>query len=172
MTTRNATKRKAASIPFTYNKMKNKNVTTAKNITPAIETAPIVLKAKPVAFLGKEVAKFVLLSDKTSALRESVAAMLKDFTAEGGKVKALRKEVIAAGVDRRRVSEVLLSLGVKDENHEVRSKAAKSGKAPAPSKKNVEASAAVVDFVKGQAKAKKDQEQILELALKALRSAK
>jgi translation initiation factor 1 (eIF-1/SUI1) len=154
--------------------MKNKNVTASKNVTTAIEIVPVVLKAKPVAFLGKEVAKFVLLSDKTSALRESVTAMLKNYTSEGGSVKALRKEVISAGVDRRRVSEVLLSLGVKDENHDARSKASKSGKgkAKAPSAKNVDASLAVIDFLKGKAKAKKDQEEILELALKAIRSAK
>ena len=125
---------------------------------------------KSASFIGKAIADFVRLTDKLATQKETLTALCKNYKAQGGDMKALRKAVIENGVDRRRVSEVLLSLGVKDENHEARSKAAKSGKAPAPSKKNVEASAAVVDFVKGQAKSKKDQEQILELALKALRA--
>ena len=151
--------------------MKNKN-TASKNVAPIVEAPKVT--AKPASFLGKEIAKFVQLSDKTATLKAAITDMLAVYVAEGGNVKTLRKEVIAAGVDRRRVSEILLSLGVKDENHEARSKAAKSGKgkAKAPSAKNVEASKAVIDFLKGQAKSKKDQEVILELALKAIRSAK
>jgi hypothetical protein len=140
---------------LTPNKM-SKNNTTTSNDT-----------AKTASFIGKAIADFVRLSDKLATQKETLTALVKNYAEQGGDMKKLRKEIIAAGVDRRRVSEVLLSLGVKDENHEARSNAAKK---KAPSKKNVEASAAVVDFVKGQAKAKKDQEEILELALKALRS--
>jgi hypothetical protein len=129
-----------------------------------------VAAAKNCKALAAAIANFVRLADKMETQKETLTALCKNYKEQGGDMKALRKEVISAGVDRRRVSEVLLSLGVKDENHEARSKAAKAGKAKAPSKKNVEASAAVIDFVKGQTKSKKDQEEILELALKALRS--
>lgn len=124
------------------------------------------VSATSASFLGKAIADFVRFTDKLATQKEKLEALAKNYVAQGGDVKALRKATIAAGVDRRRVSEVLLSLGIKDENHAARSAAAKS---KAPSKAIVEKSLAVVDFIKGQSKSRKEQEEILNLALKAIR---
>ena len=151
--------------------MKNSNTTSE---IVAISKAE---SQKTANYLGKAIASFVRSADKLATQKETLTALIENYLKQGGDSKLIRKETIAAGVDRRRVSEVLISFGVKSEHSEARSKAGKAAKVKAikagkaPSSAKLEKAGAVVNFVMSQGKGLAERVEILQLAIAELKKA-
>jgi hypothetical protein len=122
--------------------------------------------------IGKAIASFVHAADKLATMKETITKTIATFLKDGGTEKEIRKAVIAAGVDRRRVSDILKKeFGLVSEHAEARSKAARANKAPAPSAAKLEKAGAVVNFVKAQGRNLDERVEILNLAIAELKKA-
>jgi hypothetical protein len=79
--------------------------------------------------LVAEVVAYVVAKDKVTASREDLRRRIKVAIATSGTTpaaaaKQLRAALVAGGIDRRRVSEVLLDLGVRERAASTRARAA------------------------------------------------
>jgi hypothetical protein len=95
-----------------------------------IETNPAVELFQDSHDVVADVVKYARLSSGLASLRESIAARIKDVIAASGvatakALKDLKTQVIEAGLDPRRASEVFIELGFRERAEKAESESKK-----------------------------------------------